>query len=40
MLEAPIEPVEYTRGIDILRYTGAGTEGPLTGATQNEAGRG
>jgi hypothetical protein len=32
--------VDYTRGIDILRYNGAGTDGPLTGANQNGAGRG
>ncbi len=32
--------VDYTRGIDILRYTGSGTDGPLTGANQNGTGRG
>ncbi len=32
--------VDYTRGIDILRYTGAGTDGPLTGANNRGAGRG
>ncbi len=31
--------VDYTRGIDILRYTGPGTDGPLTGANQNGSGR-
>jgi hypothetical protein len=30
--------VDYTRGIDILGYNGAGTDGPLTDANQNEAG--
>jgi hypothetical protein len=35
-----VYPVDYTRGIDILRYNGAGTDGPLTGANQNGAGRG
>jgi hypothetical protein len=32
--------VDYTRGIDILRYTGSGTDGPLTGANNRGAGRG
>ena len=32
--------VDYTRGIDILRYTGPGTDGPVTGANQRGAGRG
>lgn len=32
--------VDYTRGIDILRYTGPGTDGPLTGANQRGTGRG
>jgi hypothetical protein len=32
--------VDYTRGIDILRYNGPGTDGPLTGANQHGAGRG
>jgi hypothetical protein len=32
--------VDYTRGIDILRYTGPGTNGPLTGANENGPGRG
>ncbi len=32
--------VDYTRGIDILRYTGPGTDGPLTGANDRGAGRG
>ena len=32
--------VDYTRGIDILRYTGPGTNGPLTNANQNGTGRG
>ncbi len=32
--------VDYTRGIDILRYTGSGTDGPLTGANENGSGRG
>ena len=32
--------VDYTRGIDILRYTGPGTNGPLTGANENGSGRG
>lgn len=32
--------VDYTRGIDILRYTGPGTDGPLTGANKNGTGRG
>jgi hypothetical protein len=32
--------VDYTRGIDILRYTGPGTDGPLTGANENGSGRG
>lgn len=32
--------VDYTRGIDILRYTGPGTDGPLTGANGRGSGRG
>ena len=32
--------VDYTRGIDILRYNGAGTDGPLTGANDRGSGRG
>ena len=32
--------VDYTRGIDILRYTGPGTDGPMTGANNRGAGRG
>ena len=32
--------VDYTRGIDILRYTGPGTNSPLTGANANGSGRG
>jgi len=32
--------VDYTRGIDILRYTGPGTDGPITGANQRGTGRG
>jgi hypothetical protein len=32
--------VDYTRGIDILRYTGSGTDGPLTGANERGIGRG
>ena len=32
--------VDYTRGIDILRYNGSGTDGPLTNANQRGAGRG
>jgi hypothetical protein len=32
--------VDYTRGINILRYTGKGTDGPLTGANQRGIGRG
>jgi hypothetical protein len=32
--------VDYTRGIDILRYTGPGTDGPLTGAGKRGTGRG
>lgn len=32
--------VDYTRGIDILRYTGPGTDGPITGANQRGSGRG
>lgn len=32
--------VDYTRGIDILRYNGSGTDGPLTGANENGSGRG
>lgn len=32
--------VDYTRGIDILRYTGPGTDGPITGANNRSAGRG
>jgi hypothetical protein len=32
--------VDYTRGIDILRYTGPGTDGPLTGANNRGSGRG
>jgi hypothetical protein len=32
--------VDYTRGIDILRYNGSGTDGPLTGANNRGAGRG
>jgi hypothetical protein len=32
--------VDYTRGIDILRYTGPDTDGPLTGANDRGTGRG
>jgi hypothetical protein len=32
--------VDYTRGIDILRYKGPGTDGPLTGANNRGTGRG
>jgi len=32
--------MDYTRGIDILRYTGSGTDGPLTGANENGSGQG
>jgi hypothetical protein len=32
--------VDYTRGIDILRYTGPGTDGPITNANRRSAGRG
>ena len=32
--------VDYTRGIDILRFTGRGTDGPLTGANDRGIGRG
>jgi hypothetical protein len=32
--------VDYTRGIDILRYTGNGTDGPLPSADQRGTGRG
>jgi hypothetical protein len=32
--------VDYTRGIDILRYTGPGTDGPYTGANKHGTGRG
>jgi hypothetical protein len=32
--------VDYTRGIDILRYTGSGTDGPLTGANERGIDRG
>jgi len=32
--------VDYTRGIDILRYNGPGTNGPLTDANQNGTGGG
>jgi len=32
--------VDYTRGIDILRYTGPGTDGPITGANKRGSGRG
>ena len=32
--------VDYTRGIDILRYNGPGKNGPLTGANQNGTGGG
>ena len=32
--------VDYTRGIDILRYTGPGTSGKLTGANDHGIGRG
>lgn len=26
--------VDYTRGIEVLRYTGPGTDGPITGANR------
>jgi hypothetical protein len=32
--------VDYTRGIEILRYTGPGTDGPLTDANRRGTGRG
>ncbi len=32
--------VDYTRGIDILRYTGPGTDGPITNANRRSTGRG
>ena len=35
-----IYAVDYTRGIDILRYNGPGTNGPITSANQRGSGRG
>jgi hypothetical protein len=31
---------DYTRGKDILRYTGPGTDGPITNANKRSTGRG